>query len=277
MPDDLISYVDAAISGITGVAARFVATFTGMLFYTKEFRGVFATDSVESGAKAGRPPTKRIVPPLTYFVLLCAMHLALAGLYKNIVVEGSGLSVGSISDQVRSQVAYMQGILNGAAGVLGQLMAVAIFAVSMSLIVEVKTWLVCSVSSAIGCGVQSKTVLAASSYAVGTFIICQYVTIASIIFVDNAIGRNRGFDQTVFAYVTLVVSCVLVYRVNQVICDVDKTPPIATFVSWLLGTVMWQFVIAYLCFLLFFGRSSVGAFFQTWAEVWGNFLKQFGP
>jgi hypothetical protein len=276
MPDDVIGYIEKALFSLTAILKQFINTFFGFLLFTSDFEkeiGLQLADHRERGA----PGKRKIVPPLSYFVLLFFLHLVFAQLYVSLIVNQSRFPSVYWTTEFVSQIKYLEEFLDGYSGVLGQLFAVAVLSTAIALIIEIKAMFVCSTSVLFGHKLRFEIVLMCSAYAIGTFIIFQYLFIAAIAVSDGAFGPQKQIDRFEFVYLTLLSSCVLVYRIIYLMGKLDKQDLSSVFISWFVGTAIWQFVVVYISELVL-GRQlsiSIVQFLSDWAGIWGIFFKAF--
>jgi len=165
--------------------------------------------------------------------------------------------------------------LDWLSGKIGSSQAVIVIAFVLTLIVAVKAFLVAMAGHLLRCRIRFETALRASAYAFGTFIFVQYVLIAIRFLAANIFGDpGFQFGYAVVIYGSLMISMLLVVRMNQLIRQVDGVTELASYSAWLLGTFVWHFgiVLGAIYMLRLGGLANYWSIYFQWLGLFGSAL-----
>jgi hypothetical protein len=247
--ETLTPFIERSITELIRLFTQLFTTPFAFASYNKRFRDqamALARDDLESAY----PET--VARPLSFFVLLMASYLALSA-HKSI----------PLFQKLATQV--------------GNAAAVALVGFAMTLIIAVKAYLVSLAGHLLRCRIRFKTGLNASAYAFGTFIFFLYIFI-SVRYLATLLLPDTGskIGAIILMYGMLIVSMLLVVRVNQVIQQTDATLENKTYLSWFAGTIAWHFVVV-LGIVYALKSGDLPKYWSTYAELWQTFGKAFVP
>jgi hypothetical protein len=253
----LTPFIERSIVELNRLLAQLFTTPFAVITFNKHFQeqlAILARDDLETAY----PLT--IARPLSFFVLMMSAHLLLSGVYVNLDFDAGRSTAGAI--RLFKKLASDDG--------LGQTIAAALVAFAITLIVAVKAHFVSIAGRIIGCSIHFKSALDASAYAFGTFIFFQYVLVALR---DVVAINSAAWGYILFVYGSLLVSILLVVRVNQVIRQMDRTPELRTYVAWLIGTIAWQF--AAVLGATYLSNKTLANFWSDYTTYWSAFGRAF--
>ncbi|MBI3677960.1 MAG: hypothetical protein HY243_15230 [Proteobacteria bacterium] len=265
---------------ITELVTLFGQIFTtpfAFLTFNQQFRrqiSALAANDLE----AAEPDS--IARPLTFFVSLMGVHFLLSGLYWRMAFPHSTLKQALSSDAsalVASGAQQPLRYYNSLATIVGSAEAALLIAFGITLIVAAKSLLVSLTGQLLRCPIRFLTGLHASAYALGTFIFIQYVFILVRYLLAQEFGDvafRYGF--TIIIYGSLILGMVLVVRVVQTIRMADGTPELPTYLSWFIGTVIWQFVVT-VGAIHIAPISGYDGFWANYAQYWRVFAQLMDP
>jgi hypothetical protein len=282
--ETITPFIERSITELISLIVQLFTTPFAFLRYNKPFRdqvSALARDDIETAY----PET--VARPLSFFVLLMGAHFLMSGFYWRLVFPSKSLSqaLGLNFSELKGALDRLSGTTQ--AGTTADaairfyeaikkatdsaIEAQIIIAFGVTLIIATKAYFVLIAGRALHCRIRFKTALHASAYAFGTFIFFQYLFIgirllAAITFGDA--GFRLGF--AIIAYGSLILCIVMVVRVNQMIRQVDGTTELQTYASWLIGTVIWQFVIV-LCGIYILQWGGIGDYWNAYSTFWTTF------
>lgn len=277
--------IERSINEILRLAAQLFTTPIAFLTYNKRFRDQISA-LVKDDLEAAYPET--VARPLTFFVLMAGAHFLMSRIYWKMVFPGKSLSkafaasagelaprndsglVAGLSQRFKDIYALLESVAGG------KTQALLMIASAVTLIIAAKACFVSVAGRTFGCPVRVRSALHASAYGFGTFIFFQYVFIL-LRYLAAVISDGPGFQYGygIVVYGSVIVSVVLVIRVNQAIRQSDGTAELPTYAAWLLGTVVWQFGIIFAASYIV--GNGAGDFGEVFRLCWGALLRAFGP
>jgi hypothetical protein len=287
--ETLTPFLERSITELVDLFAQLFTTPFAVLSYSKRFRdqiSALAEDDLESAY----PET--VARPLTFFVLLMSAHGLMLRLYWRMVFPGVASFTTWMAPADQSSTAAAAG--NPLFGDLPQHMkelydklgrpdlldpkAVVAIGFALTLIIAAKAYFVSMVGHLIRCPIRFRTALHASAYAFGTFIFFQYVFIA-LRYLAWLEFEDYGFrfGYPLIPYGSLILSMVLVVRINQIIRQVDGTAELKTYGAWFTGTLVWQFaIILFVQYIMGYG-SGIGGYWSAYSSFWTAFGQALYP
>jgi hypothetical protein len=275
-------FLERSIAELIRLFGQLFTTPFGFISYNKAFQEQIA--ALDKG-DLDTPYPETIARPLSFFVFMMGAHFLLSRIYFRMVLPGvkfdDVLALGSnvlwsSNTNNLPNAAEAANFVDWLFKSLGPTQTIVIIAFMVTLVIALKAFLISEVGGLLRCPVRFKTALYASAYAFGSLIFFQYIFfalryLAGVSF--NPIGFSLSYG--IVAYGTVVLCMVLVVRVNQVIRQADGTAVLATYATWFVGTVAWQFMIylGVLCVI----RTGLADYWHVYFEYWKVFVTAMYP
>ena len=286
--ETLTPFLERSITELIDLFAQLFTTPFAVLGYSPRFRdqiSALAADDLESAY----PET--VARPLTFFVLLMSAHGFMLRLYWRMVfpgvadfraltAPGDQSSAAAAGNPLFGDLAGQMKTLYDKLGKPDLLDPKTVIAIgfALTLIIAAKAYFVSMVGHLLRCPIRFRTVLHASAYAFGTFIFFQYVFIAFRYMAWLRFGDDGfRYGYALIPYGSLIISMVLVVRINQIIRQVDGTAELETYGAWFIGTLVWQFaIILFVPYIMDYG-SGIGGYWTAFSSFWATFGSALYP
>jgi hypothetical protein len=248
-------FLERLIREFIDLFAQMFTTPFALLRYNRAFRDQITALSKDD-LETAYPET--VARPLTFFVLFLGAHYVLLNIYWKMMFPSKSLSLALasskgdaatiIAEKIQQPHTKVENILTQTYGWLhdtfGNTQAVLIIASMLTLVVAAKAWFISMFGHLLRSPIRFSTALYASAYALGTFIFFQYAFIALRVLIGTILPDPAFLvAYSITIYGSLVLSLLLVIRVNQIIQQADNTSMLPTYGAWFLGTVIWHFAV----------------------------------
>jgi hypothetical protein len=287
--ETLTPFLERSITELIDLFAQLFTTPFAVLSYSKRFRdqiSALAEDDLESAY----PET--VARPLSFFVLLMSAHGLMLRFYWRMVFPGVAdfNALTAPKDQSTAAAAAANPLFGDLAGQMKELYekigkpdlldpkTVIAIGFALTLIIAAKAYFVSMVGHLLRCPIRFRTALHASAYAFGTFIFFQYLFIAVRYLAWLKFGDDGfRYGYALLPYGSLLLSMVLVVRINQIIRQVDGTAELETYGTWFIGTLVWQFaIILFVPYIMGYG-SGIGGYWTAYSSFWMTFGQALYP